>query len=231
MPRLLIPLCAALLCGLICQCGTLPVKQYFVLNYVPSSPVARAQTTPYPCTIRLKDLGIEDAYNRSQIVYRQSPFELRYYFYKQWAVKPPRMITDLIQKHLSSIGLVRRVIRRFDEGITPDFELSGTIDAIEEYDSDQLWYAHFAIRFNLTRLSDGHVVYTRLFDNRKRVFKYSPDNVVRELSVILEFIMNQTIRDIDVVLSKEYGQPVIQPAVSDSLAKSEIAKFKKDGGE
>ena len=212
-------------------CARVPVKQYYVLNYVPTAPSARLSSTPYPFTIRLKELSIEDAYNRPQIVYRQSPFELRYYFYKIWAVKPNKMITDLIQKHLVSVNLVSHVIRRFDEGIAPNYELSGNIEAIEEYDSDQLWFAHLCIRLTLTRVADGRVLYSRLFDNRKRVYQYSPDNVVKEMSVILEFIVNQAIHDLDIIFAKEYGLTSNNKNLADSLKLQEIEEFRKQGGE
>ncbi len=226
MPRIAAAAIAVAVC-----CGTIPVKQYYVLNYVPIPPTGRLLSTPYPFTLRLKELDIEDAYNRSQIVYRQSPFELRYYFYKLWAVKPNKMVTDLIQKHLETIGFVSHVIRRYDEGIKPQYELSGDIEALEEYDSDQLWYAHLALRLTLTRLSDGRVMYSREFDNRKRVYQYSPDNVVREMSAILEFVMNQAVHDIDVVFSHAYGAAGGSAGNPDSSRQREIDKFRGEGGE
>ena len=87
----------------------------------------------------------------------------------------------------------------------PDYELSGSIEAIEEYDSKELWFAHLAIRMNLTRISDGVSVYFRRFDIRKRVFEHEPEYVIREMSSLIEFITNQAIHDIDVKLAKEYG--------------------------
>ena len=186
--------------------GKMPVKQYYVLNYVPATiDDSRLTKTPYPVTLRLKEFDIEEAYARPQIVYRQSPFELLYYNYKLWAVKPNRMITDLVLKQLTAANLVGHIVERFDEGLKPGYELGGTVEALEEYDSDQLWFAHMAIRLALTRLSDGTVVYSRQFDNRKRVFNYSPEAVVQELSAILEFIMVNAMHDIDAVLAKETG--------------------------
>jgi ABC-type uncharacterized transport system auxiliary subunit len=199
-------LCASL--ALCIRCGTLPLRQYYVLNYISTGSTGPKESqAAYPFTVRLKDLDIEDAYARPQIVYRQSPFELRYYVYKLWAVKPSRMVTDLVYKHFVSSNLVSHVIRRYDEGLKPDYELAGTVEAIEEYDSDELWFAHFALRFALTRLSDGRVVYTRQFDNRKQVYKYSPEAVVQEMSAILEFIMDQLVQDVNVVLAKEKAAP------------------------
>jgi ABC-type uncharacterized transport system auxiliary subunit len=226
-------LCIAILACILCaQClfGTVPVKQYYVLNYVPVQPANRLRAAPYPYTVRVKELDIEDAYSRPSIVYRQSPFELRYYFYRLWAVKPNRMITDLIYNHLTSINLVSHIVRRFDEGLKPDFELSGDIEAIEEYDSDQLWFAHISIQFVLTRVSDGAVVYSRIFDNRKRVFNYSPDNVVKEMSSVVEFIMDQAVGDLDAVFSKENGAAAASGPAALPPDSGKVRTVKKTGG-
>ena len=208
-------LITALLAG--CLFSSVPIKKYYLLNYVPSTNRERTSPGPYPCTIRLRDFNIEDAYNRPQIVFRQSPFELRYYYYRVWAVKPARMITDLVYKHLLSANLVSTIVRRFDESANqPDYELTGMIEAIDEYDSDELWFAHIALRLTLTRVSDGIIMYTRRFDLRKRVYEHKPENVIREMSSLMEFIMTQAVHDMDVRLSKEYGAPL--PAIPDTAA-------------
>ncbi|NLW32838.1 MAG: hypothetical protein GXY77_15440 [Fibrobacter sp.] len=191
-------------------CGKVPVKEYYILNYLPNTDKNKMQQKPYQVTIRLKEFDIEEAYNRPQIVYRQSPFQLRYYIYRVWAVKPTRMITDLVYKHLTSANLVSSIIRRFDEGPRPDYELSGMIEALEEYDSDELWFAHLAFRLRLVRLNDGKTVYTRHFDHRKRVFQQEPEYVIREMSSLMEYAMAQAINDIDVRLAEELGHNRLQ---------------------
>lgn len=191
-------------------CVKLQVKQYYLLNYSPSSSRDRLNPGVYPCIIRLREFDIEEAYTQSQIVYRQSPFQLRYYVYRVWAVKPQRMVTDLLHKHLLIANLVRNVVRRFDEGNKPDYEISGIIEAIEEYDSDELWFAHTALRINLIRMKDGRIMYSRRFDQRKRVFQHEPEYVVREMSALMEYIFTQAIHDLDAILSSEYGTPSAQ---------------------
>jgi ABC-type uncharacterized transport system auxiliary subunit len=150
---------------------------------------------------------VEEAYGRPQIVYRQSPFQLRYYVYRVWAVKPERMVTDLFHKHLLMANLVSNIVRRFDEGHKPDYEIQGIIEAIEEYDSEELWFAHIALRINLIRIDDGRIMYSRRFDHRKRVFQHAPEYVVREMSALMEYIYTQAIHDFDAILSSEYGTP------------------------
>ena len=198
--------CAALFLTIV-GCVKLQIKQYYVLNYSPSSVRDRLNPGAYPCTIRLREFEIEEAYTKPQIVYRQSPFQLQYYVYRVWAVKPERMITDLLHKHLLNASLVSNIVRRFDEGNKPEYELSGIVEAIEEYDSDELWFAHLALRINLVRIKDGRTMYSRRFDHRKRVFQHEPEYVVREMSSLMEYIFTQAIHDIDAVLSSDYGTP------------------------
>jgi len=174
-----------------------------MLNYTPMPMQQRIMETPYPYIIRLREFSIEEAYGRPQIVYRLNPFELRYYNFRLWAVKPTRMVTDLFFKHLNTANLTNSVVRRFDEGRRPDFEISGTIEALEEYDSDDLLFAHIAMRVNLTRLSDGANIYNRHFSLRKRVYRREPEFIIREKSLIMEYIFNQVISDIDSRLALE----------------------------
>jgi ABC-type uncharacterized transport system auxiliary subunit len=199
-----------------------------MLNYVPPALAQRSMQNPYACVIRLREFSIEEAYNRSQIVYRTSPFELRYYNYKSWAVKPTRMVTDLFFKHLNSVQLVSGVVRRFDEGRKPDFEVSGFIEALEEYDSgEDMVFAHIALRVNMTRMSDGATVYSRHFDLRKRVYQRGTEFVVKELSQIIEFIFTEAIADIDTKLSAEFG---IADFEAPAFAPVERPEFISDDG-
>ncbi len=209
-------LAAAYATGLVlCGCASAPTKQYYTMNYVAEELPRRRNPAPYPYTIRIKKFDIEEAYARPQIVYRKSPFEMRYYFYRVWAVKPIDMLSDLVEKHLSSSGLVSHVVRRFDEGMKPDYELTGKIEAIEEYDNENVWFAHLAFRLQLTRLGDDRTLYSRRFDDRKQVHTQEPEYVVRELSRILDVRMTQALMDIDAVLAHEYG--LSGEAVFDSL--------------
>jgi hypothetical protein len=118
------------------------------------------------------------------------------------------MVTDLVYKHLLLSGLVANVIRRYDESTKPDYDLNGDIEAIEEYDSGELWFAHLALSVRLTKLSDGAVIYSRRFDLRKRVYQHTPEYVIREMSSLMEYIMTQAISDLDGKLAEIYENPL-----------------------
>jgi ABC-type uncharacterized transport system auxiliary subunit len=194
-------------------CASAPVKQYYTMNYVPEPMKERRNPSAYPYSVRIKKFDIEEAYARPQIVYRKSPFEMQYYFFRVWAVKPVDMVSDLLEKHLASANLVSHVIRRLDEGVKPDYELSGKIEALEEYDNENVWFAHFALRIQLTRIKDDRIMYSRRFDDRKQVYQRDPESVVRELSRIMDIRVTQAISDLDAVLAREYGLAVNDSAV------------------
>jgi len=175
-----------------------PLRKYFyVLNYVPDKLESRRSETPYPVSIRLRPLSIEKAYARANIVYRVNPFQLDYYSNHLWAVRPVDMITDLIFSHLESIRLVETLVRRLDEQGAPDYELSGTILALEEYDSGDTWYAHLRISMVLTDFRTGRAVYSRIFDKTRIVEQQTQLAVVMALSQTMDFIASLLMRDLD----------------------------------
>lgn len=198
------------------SCGRMPVKKYYVLKYVPDNFNGRLHNDPYPFTIRVKNFDIENVYEGSRIVYSTSAYELQYYYYRLWAVKPAKMFTDVLSKHISKIRLVKSVTRRLDEGAKPEYEISGRIEAIEEFNNDDEWFGHIAVRIMMSRVSDGEILYQRNFDKRKRVAKHSPEYVVRTLSELTDYIITQAIIDIDPILDSELKKSKNDKEITDA---------------
>lgn len=188
---------------IVLACGTPPKKEFYLISYDPPKLVNRRSETPYPFTLRVKKFDIEKVYGKSNIVYRESPFKLEYYGFRHWAVRPADMLTDLILAHATDIKIVEAVVRRLDEAGSPDYELTGLIDAIEEFDSDERWFAHLSIRYQLKRLSDEKIIYTRVFDNRREVNSHTPTDVVKKLSEIMDMNSSLLMQDIDKILYEE----------------------------
>ena len=187
----------------IISCGKIPIRKYYVLKYEPDPIEKRVKDVVHPFTVRVKQFDIEKVYESTKMVYSGNAYELQYYYYRLWAVKPAKMLTDILASHLAKSKITNSVIRRLDEGGTPDYELSGMVESIEEFDSDKYWYAHIAFSVSLKRLSDNTVVYTRHFDKRKQVGKHSPEFVVRSLSELIDMTFSEVILDIDNVFNEE----------------------------
>lgn len=179
--------------------GRIIESSYYQLDYVPSSK-KMLNDEVYPYSVRVKDFDIAEAYRRNNLVYRQSPFQLHFYNYELWAVKPEYMISDVLFRHLESAKMFSTITRIIDIN-EPDFTINGFIRAIEEYDNQDEWYAHLAMNINLQDNNTKKVIWSRDFDYRKKVSNMEPVYVIRGLSELLELINNEAIADMDSVLN------------------------------
>jgi ABC-type uncharacterized transport system auxiliary subunit len=192
---------------------------YYQLDYVPT-PKAMTNDTIYPYTVRVKDFDVAEAYRRNNIVYRQSPYKLHFYNYEQWAVRPEYLVSDMLFRHLEAAQIFSEVRRSIDTD-EPDFTISGTVRALEEYDNQDEWYAHLALHMALHDNKARKVIWSREWDYRKKVSNLETIYVIRGLSELLERINNEAVADIDsVIRAKFFAQeklPKIEPAIKDSV--------------
>jgi ABC-type uncharacterized transport system auxiliary subunit len=145
---------------------------------------------------------VAEAYRRNNIVYRQSPHELRFYSYELWAVKPEYLVTDMVFRHVETAKLFHEVTRTLDM-IEPEFVLSGQVTALEEYDNKDEWYAHLAMNMTLQNTRTRQLVWSKAWDYRKKVRQLEPVFVVRELSSLLEVIADEAVASLDSALSRQ----------------------------
>ncbi len=191
-----------------CFFGRTVETKYYAIDYIPSPKPERLKKGPYPFSVRLREPTMAEAYKRSQIVYRQSAYQVQFYSYHLWVVDPDRMISDLLLKHLRTARLFENASRSI-EATRPDFQLTTDVQAVEEYDGPNTWYAHLAIEYQLLDDSTGQVVWKQQYDLRKAVAAQEPVFVVRELTSLLESINDQLVVDLEKVLqdAKERRKP------------------------
>lgn len=182
-------------------CPKTPARQYYGLSYsladVPASPAAK-----YKAILMIQEPDILLAYDRAQIVYRYDPFRFKYYNFKYWLAKPQQMIRELFYRHIKHVNLFSDVTLVFQRQV-PDYVLEGMIDAIEEYDSGDIWYSHLAMSLRLVRYSDREVLWSHKFDMKKEVFTKQPVYVVRAMSEQIEEQMGVIVQAIDAAMAKE----------------------------
>ncbi|MEM6733265.1 MAG: ABC-type transport auxiliary lipoprotein family protein [Myxococcota bacterium] len=106
-------------------------QRYYVLFMAPAQSGLGAVI---PGLARVRNLDSETTYDKFQIVVRRNPYELSYSKGDVWAVKPNRMISDLLARRLQEYGLFSSVSRELGER-RPDYSLGGDLHAVELYDS------------------------------------------------------------------------------------------------
>ncbi len=131
--------------GFVSSCGTkVQSTRLYLMDYVPIVEKPDDAPGPLPYSVQVREFKIPRTFDRTRIVYRYSPHELNYYRYYQWAVPPRVMITDLVEKHVAASGLFEVVQREFfDE--RPDYEVKGTIIALEKFESGEFGGSHLAM--------------------------------------------------------------------------------------
>lgn len=161
-------------------------RSYYVLAGDPGSrperPVVRG-------TVRVGNLDSAAAYEKFQFVVRKNPYELRYSDLHVWAVKPNQMVSDILARTLLETGVFESVTRNLGDQ-KPDYLINGDLNAIEIYDSDDIWYAHLAFSINLTRF-DGKQLWQMSYDERKLLAEQSHAQAARAISELLSAAVRQ----------------------------------------
>ena len=179
--------------GTACLSARVQPKRFYVLHGEPRDPMAT-----FPLIrglVRVRNLDTDRVYEKFQIVVRRSPYELGYSAENVWAVKPNEAVSDLIAAALESSATFSAVTRQLLD-TRPQFVVSGTLHAVEVYDSEDLWFAHLGMSLHLSRFQDGERIWSFDFDQRKEVSRGDFGHAVRALSELLEGAMSRAIGEL-----------------------------------
>ena len=216
--------CCVLALGLAGCFGGSPQPRYYALE--PEAP-ARAPGGAYPFTLLVRRFETALAYDRSEIVYRPSEHELRFYEYRLWIAKPGRMLSEVIATHLDALGLFQAVTTRSTER-PAHYELRGEVLAIDEIDrmgktgvagereqATQQWKARLAMKLALSSLDSGEVVWAHAFETVRDVDRHDPHAVIEVLAAILDDELARMTAELDRTFARITGTPPrLEPAVT-----------------
>ena len=177
-----------------------PQRRWFKVNVEPIRNVLGNSERPYPFQVQIKGFDVSRAYNRNELIVRRDQYELQRDNLHHWMERPGDMFTDVIKQYLYQANLFTYIggDRDFYER-RPQYVLSGTVKAIERFDSGDVWAAHLAMSMELVRQKDGKVIWQDDFDAERTVFFPEMKHTVAAFSAILAEQMKKYIRQIDFV--------------------------------
>ncbi|MBI5611122.1 MAG: membrane integrity-associated transporter subunit PqiC [Deltaproteobacteria bacterium] len=182
--------------------GTTTAEQRF---YTLSLPQAAAPAHGrHNAEVWVKEVEIAPVYNRPQIVFRFSPQELQFFGGHRWADRPSRMVGQLLERALTTSGVFSSVVSRLGT-VPPLYVLDSSVEAIEELEGGNLWYAHLAMTFRLARFDDNRAVWQYSFDERRPLNRQDLGLVARALSEILDEQLRIALQQMEAALD---GKPV-----------------------
>jgi ABC-type uncharacterized transport system auxiliary subunit len=152
---------------------------------------------PYELKVQVERFAISRFYDRDQIIYRLDKHEIRDDRYNLWAVRPREMLTNAVADYLRGARLFTDLREDFLD-TAPDFTLTGTIDAIERFDSGDRWWGRLDGTIQLIDNATGRIFWVHRFDpNEVEVFEPDMAFTVEGMQEILGRNMAEAIRSLD----------------------------------
>ena len=108
-------------------------------------------------------VDVYPAFASQKVALRSGEYEIIYYSYHQWAVRPSESFTRIIQDYLNHIKLFKEVSTRFWR-VTPEYVIKTTIYKLEVIQEGDNLFAHLEMEFSLEQQ-----------ENDKRVIQHKAD--------------------------------------------------------
>ncbi len=178
-------------------CGTVPEIHYYVIDY-PISP-KQVDNPMFDIVLGVTSFRSDPIYEEDRIIYRESPYEVKFYNYHQWMIPPKEMVTEKALSQLTASGLFSLVVP-FPQYSQVDYLLRGTVKQFEERDKDKQWFAHVRLHLELINRDTGKLVWRNDFTQHTHVVSKRPIEVVRALGISLEACLRQATSELQQVL-------------------------------
>lgn len=174
------------------SCGGVPETFYYTLAFEPSQPLNDGHT-PLPYALGVEKFQSETIYDDDRIIYRDSPFEIKYYFYRRWVAPPRHLVTEKVLSYLADSGLFERVTA-YPSPANVKYVLCGNLLAFEEWDEQDKWYGKVTFKASLYEPATQRVVWSGTFAHQQPVAKKIPAAVVEAVSLSLKQCLNDLVK-------------------------------------
>lgn len=186
---------------IIYQCGgNAPEMRFYLIDY----PVELNEQNTAPkhdVVIGVNRFKVHPLYDETRLVYRDSPYEGKYYNYHSWITLPADMVTDKVVEHLGASGMFKNVIE-LPKYFPVDFSLNGTILALEEWDEGKQWYAKVKLALELVDMKSEEIIWQQTVERKNPVSQKTPLDVVKGLNLGVQQCIDELQQGLDAVFSK-----------------------------
>lgn len=187
MRKLALPLAVILL---LAGCFSTPIKRYFQI-------VAMGQDAlPHPKIGRvlyIEPVRVDTLYDDYRVIYRVSPYELKYYSSVFWAKKPDGLVREAMRDYLVNKQGFERVSLDALES-DPSLALRSTVRLIEEIDNPNVWFGRLAMDLTFLDFKTGAILASHSFDKRLPLRAKRSDYLPAVVSEILAQELDATVQ-------------------------------------
>ncbi len=144
--------------------------------------------------LQVRKFTIEPAYQRTNIVYRESAYDFMFYDLDLWASRPEHMLAQVASEYVAKSGLFKTVETK-PTG-KPDFELLGNIVAIEEVDEGSSQYARLAVQMTFRKTESEQALWEKSFDEKMSMDNREPRTTAETISRLFGKFMQEALQEI-----------------------------------
>jgi ABC-type uncharacterized transport system auxiliary subunit len=194
MRKLALPLAAVVL---LAGCFSAPGKKYFQIV-----PLDKALDL-HPRIARplyIEPVRVDPLYDDFRVIYRVSPFELRYYSTVFWAKKPDALFREAISDYLIRKEGFPRVQIDILQG-EPSIALRTNVRMIEEIDNPKVWFGRLAMDLEFLDFKTGQTIVRHSFDKRVQLGQRKVQFLPAVLSGILVEELDAAVAKLAVALA------------------------------
>ncbi len=159
MRKLALPLAAVLL---LAGCFSSPSKRYFQIVALEKN----GQLHPkIDRVLYIEPVRVDPLYDDFRVIYRVSPYELKYYSSVFWAKKPDDLFREAMSDYLILKEGFSRVTLDVLQG-DPAIVLRSTVHLVEEIDNPKVWFGRLAMDLEFLEFKTGKSLAKHSFDKR-----------------------------------------------------------------
>ena len=141
--------------------------------------------------VQVRKFTVDPAYQKANIVYRESAYDFMFYDLDLWASRPDHMITQVVAEYAVKSGLFESV--EIKGNSKPAFEISGNISAIEEVDEGSSQSARLAIEISFRKVDSNEALFEKRYEGKESMDKREPWAMAEATSKLLGKFMEDAL--------------------------------------
>ena len=141
--------------------------------------------------VQVRKFTVDPAYQKANIVYRESAYDFMFYDLDLWASRPDHMITQVVAEYAVKSGLFESV--EIKGNSKPAFEISGNISAIEEVDEGSSQSARLAIEISFRKVDSNEAIFEKRYEGKEPMDKREPRAMAEATSKLLGKFMEDAL--------------------------------------
>ncbi len=179
-------------------CGKPPDIHYYLLDV--SSKTESKLNSKFDGVIAIAPVTADEVYTNDRLIYRDSPYEIKFYYYHRWVTSPVTLIESKLYSKLKKSGLTTSIMRP-PYPIAPDLVLNSHLIALHEIDENEKWFGEVTLLFSLVDLKKNTTIWQQEFSNRVPAQQRKPQAVVEAINLAFEKCLDEMIKALDARLA------------------------------